>query len=130
MALDIHGHRILRDVGGGDLDMDRKAGGAAAEALGTDAELVYRARQLLFDSGALLVGADGSKWPRRGNLRQMHAEVRGAANADADDGRRTNPAARLDHPVDYKTLHRIDAVGRQQHLQERAVLRTRSLRDH
>src|ERR1700754_4747130 len=130
MALNIHGNGVLRDVGRGDLDMNRKAGRAAAKALRADAEFVYGARQLLFDLRALVVGTNRAEWPGRGNLGEVHAEIGGAANADADNGRQADASSGLDHPVDHKTLHRVDAVGRQQHLQVRAVLRSRALRNH
>src|SRR4051794_36742750 len=57
MALDVHRHRVLRDVGRGDFDVNRETGGAAAEPLRPDAEFVHRARQFLFDFGAVFVGA-------------------------------------------------------------------------
>ena len=43
MALDIHGDGILRDVSGGDLDMDGKAGRAAAKALRADTQFIHHA---------------------------------------------------------------------------------------
>src|SRR4051795_5639512 len=84
MALDVYRHRVLRDVGGGDFDMNREAGGAAAEALRADAELVHRAGQFLLDFGALFVGADRAERPGRRDLGKVHAEVGGTADADAD----------------------------------------------
>src|SRR3954469_24480909 len=130
VALDVHGDRIHRDVGGGDLDVNAERGRAAAQALRPDAELVHRIGQLGLDLGAFGIRAGGAERTRRRDLGDVHAEVRGAADANADDGRRTDPPAALDHLVDDEALDRLHAVGGNQHLQERAVLRAGALRDH
>ena len=44
--------------------------------------------------------------PRRGDLGEMHAQIRRAADADADDGRRADAAAAFDHAVDDEALDR------------------------
>src|SRR5262249_37477721 len=83
-----------------------------------------------FDLGALRVRAGGAERTRRRELSEMHAQIRGAADADTDDGRRADAAAALDHAVDDEALDGAGAVGRDQHLEERAVLRARAFRDH
>src|ERR1044071_6905350 len=118
VALDIHGHRIHRDMGGGYLHMHAKRRRASAEALRPDSQLIDRFAQLRLDPGAFLVAAGGAERPRRGDFGKMHAQVGCSADADADDCRGADAATAFDHLVDDKALDRADAVGRHQHLKK------------
>src|SRR6266851_2101259 len=69
----------------------------AAEALRPDAEHVDRLAELLLELRAFGVGAVRAERPRGGDLGEVHAKVRGAAHAHADDGRRAGLAAGLEH---------------------------------
>ena len=89
---------------------------ATAEALRSDAKLVDGLRKLGLDPGALFVLACRAERPRRRDLGEVHAEIRGATDADADDGRRADTAAAFDDAVDDETFDRFDAVGGDQHL--------------
>src|SRR6267378_2456649 len=60
----------------------------------------------------------------------MHAKVRGAADADADDGRRAGLAAGLQHAIDHERLDGVHAFGGDCHPEPRVVLGTRALRHH
>src|SRR5690348_12354149 len=104
VTLDVHGDRVHGDVRRRDLDMHAERGGAAAEPLRADAEFVHGLAQLRLDPGAFRIGAGGAERPRRRDLGEMHAEVRGAADADADDGRRADAAAALDDAIDDEAL--------------------------
>ena len=66
---------------------------------------------------------------RRGDLRQVHAQIRRAADADADDRRRAGLAAGVEHAVDDEGLDRVDAVGGNRHLEPGIVLRAAALRE-
>src|SRR5260370_42270242 len=90
--------------------MGREGGAVAAEALGTDAEAVDGVAELGFELGAFGVAAHRAERPRRRHLGEMHAEIGGAADAAADDGRRADLAAGLDDAVDDEGLHPDYAV--------------------
>src|SRR5438105_864504 len=100
VALHVHRDRVHRDVRGGGLDVHRERGGVAAQALRTDAEHVDRLRELLLELRAFRVGAVRAERPRRSDLGEVHAKVRGAADTHADDGRRAGLAAGLEHAID------------------------------
>src|SRR5712692_816512 len=104
VTLHVHRHRVHRDVGGRRFDVHRERGGIAAEPLRTDAEHVHRLAELFFQPGALGVVAAGAERTRGRYLREVHAQVRGAADADADDGRRAGLAAGLQHAIDHERL--------------------------
>src|SRR5689334_186006 len=57
MALDVHRDGVHRDVGRRDFDMHPERGGAAAQTLRADAELVHRLAQLRLDRRAFRIGA-------------------------------------------------------------------------
>src|SRR5207237_8892685 len=67
---------------------------------------------------------------RPGTVRQIPVMTGGAANADADDGRRPGLAARVEHAVDDEGLDRVDTVRGHRHAQPGIVLRARALRHH
>src|SRR3977135_1567084 len=104
VTLHVHRHRVHRDVGGRRFDVHRARGGIAAEPLRTDAEHVHRLAELFFQPGSLGVVAARAKRSGGCDLREMHAQVRGAADADADDGRRAGLAASLQHAIDHERL--------------------------
>src|SRR6266850_272543 len=130
VALHVDRDRVHGDVRRGGFDVHGKGGGVAAEALRPDAEHVDRLRELLLELRAFGVGAARAERPRRGHFGEMDAKVRGAADAHADDGRRAGLAAGLEHAVDDKGFHRVDALGRHRHAQPGIVLRARALRNH
>ena len=112
------------------LDVHGKARRVAAQPLRAHAQRVHGVRQLRFEARAFRVGAGGAERSRRGDLGQVHAQVRGAADADADDRRRARLAAGVEHAVDDEALDRVDAVGGNRHLEPRVVLGARAFRDH
>ncbi len=130
VALDVDRDRVHRDVGRGDLDMDSEGRAVAAEPLRSDAEAVDGIAELGFERRALGIGAARAQGAGRRDLGEMHAEIGGAADADAHYGRRADLAAGLDDAVDDEGLHPADAVGGNAHLEERSVLRAASLGDH
>src|SRR3989441_10725539 len=85
VALHVDCHRVHRDVRRRGLDVHREGGRIAPQALRPDAEHVDRLRQLLLELRPFWVGAARAEPPRRGDLGEMHAKVRGAADAHADD---------------------------------------------
>src|SRR3954471_1347734 len=121
VALHVHRYRVHGDVRRGGLDMHGEGRRIAAEALGSDAEQVHRFAESLLELRALRILAARAERPGGGDLGEVHAEIRRAADADADDGRRAGLAARLEHAIDHERLHRIDALGRNGHAQPRVV---------
>src|SRR5207248_7479629 len=117
VALHVDRDRIHRDVRGGGFDVHRKGGRIAAEALRTDAEHVDRLPELGFELRTFRVGAARAERPRRGDLGEMHAKIRGAADADADDGRRAGLAAGIEHAIDDEGLDGIDTFRGYRHAQ-------------
>ena len=92
MALDVHGDRIYRDVGGGDLDVNgtRSSGRPSCGPMPSS----FTASTIRPRSWRFGIGTGGAERARRRDLGDVHAEVRGA-DADPDDGRRADPAAAL-----------------------------------
>ena len=70
------------------------------------------------------------KRPRRSDLGQVHAQVRRAADADADDRRRTGLAAGVEHAIHNEGPDRIDPLSGDSHLEPRVVLGAAALGDH
>src|SRR5882672_6810726 len=130
MALHVHRYGVHRDVRRRCLDVHREGGRIAAQALRPDAEHIHRLRELALELRALRVGALRAEGPRRSLLGEVQAEIGGAADADADDGRRAGLAARLEHAVDDEGLDRIDALSRHRHAQPGIVFRPGALGDH
>src|SRR5215203_1555692 len=122
VALDVHGDGVHGDVRRGGLDVDRERGAASAQALRADAQRVHGDRQHLLELLAFRILAGRPERARRRHLGEVHAYIRGAADADADDGGRAHAAAELDDLVDDEGLDAVDALSRDEHLQERAVL--------
>src|SRR5439155_1440436 len=83
---------------------------------------------LLLELRAFRVGAVRAERPRRSDLGEVHAKVRGAADTHADDGRRAGLAAGLEHAIDDESFDRVDALGGHRHAQPRVALRSRALR--
>ena len=96
----------------------------------SDAERVDRLGQLRFELRPFGIAALRAERPRRCALREQHAQVRRAADADADDRRRARLSACGEHAVDDERANRIDAFGRNRHLQKRIVLRAAAFRNH
>src|SRR5712692_3434957 len=130
VALHVHGHGVHGDVRRSSLDMHRERSRVAAQPLGTDAERVDCAGELLLELRALGVFAARAERPGRSRLGEVHAEVRGAPHAHADDGRRAGLASGLEHAVDDEGLDRVDAFGGHRHAQPGIVLRARAFRHH
>src|SRR5712692_8368627 len=130
VALHVHGHGVHGDVRRRGLDMDRERGRVAAQPLGADAERVHRAGELLFELRALGIVAARAELTRRRDLGEVHAQVGGAAHANANYGGRTGFAARLEHAVNDEGLDRVDAFGGHRHAQPGIVLRARAFRHH
>src|SRR5665647_2632924 len=126
-ALQVHGHRVLGDVRVRVLDVHAEHGGAAAQAHGADAELVGGRIQLVFEGRDDRVVAVRAERAQNGLFGQRRTEVGGAAQADADDGRRARLGAGVDDALEHELLHGADAVGRDEHLEEAHVLRARAL---
>src|SRR6185503_5639266 len=110
VALHVHRHRVHGDVRGGGLDVHREGGRVAAQALRPDAEQVDRLAERGLELRALRILAARAERSRRRHLGQVHAQVGGAAYADADDGRRAGLAAGLQHAVDDEGLDRVDSL--------------------
>src|ERR1700694_291295 len=117
VALHVHRHRVHRDVGGGGFDVHRERGGIATEPLRTDAEHVDGLAELRLELRALRIVTARAQRPRRRHLGKMHAQIRRAADADADDGRRAGLAAGLDHAIDDESLDRVHTLGGNRHAQ-------------
>src|SRR5688500_2470304 len=115
MALHVHGDRVHGDVRRRGLDVHGEGGRVAAQALRTDAEHVDRRGQVALELRAFRVLAMRAERPGGGDLGEVHAEVRGAADAHADDGRRAGLAARLELAVDDEGLDGVDALGGDRH---------------
>src|SRR5688572_206336 len=130
VALHVHCHRVHGDMRGGGLDMHREGGRVAAQALRADAEQVHRRAERRLELGALRVLAARAERAGGGDLREVQAQIGSPAHADADDGRRTRLAARLEHAIDDEGLDRVDAFGRDRHAQPGVVLRARAFGDH
>ena len=112
------------------LDVHGERGRIAAQALRADAEHVHRRATAASRASRPRIGAARAERPRRRDLGEMHAQVGGAADADADDRRRAGLAAGVEHAVDDEGLDRVDAVGGDRHLEPRVVLRAAALGDH
>src|SRR5438105_1715152 len=117
MALHVDGDRVHGDVRRRRLDMHGEGGRIAAEALRSDAKHVYRVAEVPLELGALRVLAGRAERPRRRHLGEMHAQIRRAADAHADDGWRAGLAAGLEHSIDHEGLHGVDALGGHRHAQ-------------
>ena len=117
MALHVHRDRIHRDVRRRELDVHRERRRVAAQPLRPDAEQVDRRGELAprarAPSGSAQCEPSGA---RRRDLGEVDAQVRRAADADADDRRRAGLAAGVEHAVDDEGLDRVDAFGRDRHL--------------
>src|SRR6267143_93553 len=72
---------------------------------------VHRLAELFFQPGSFGVVAARAKRSGGRHLRKMHAQVRRAADADADDGRRAGLAAGLQHAIDHERLDGVHALG-------------------
>src|SRR5690348_2554426 len=130
MALDVHRHGIHRDMRRCNFDMDAECCRAAAQALRPDTQFIDGFGQLFLNLRALGIATDTSEWARGSHFRQMHAKIRSPSNADTNNRWRTYPAAAFNDAVDHKSLDRANSVRRNQHLQERAILRAGAFRDH
>ena len=99
VTVDVDGYRHAADMSRIRFYGKPKCGGAAAESLGADAQVVDSLKQILFDLGPgriLGVLADGTQ---QGLLRQLGAFLAIAAHAHADDEGRAGVAARGFHRV-------------------------------
>src|SRR5688572_7172458 len=130
VALHVDRYGVHGDVRGRRLDMDGERGGITAETLRPDAEHVHRLGERRLELRAFGVFAARAERPGRGDLGEVHAQVGGAAYANADDGGRAGLAARVQHAVDDEGLDGVDAFGGNRHAQPRVVLRPRAFRDH
>ncbi len=130
MALHVDRDRIHRDMRRGEFDVHGECGRVAAEPLRTDAEHVHRRRQFGFQLRAVGIVALRTKRARRCDLGQMHAQVRRSTDAHADNRRRARPAPCVEYAVDDKGPDRVDAFGRNGHLEPRVVLGATAFGDH
>src|SRR5512134_1781509 len=130
VALHVDCHRVHRDVRRRELDVHGERGRVAAEPLRSDTELIHRARELCFELRALRVLALRAERTDRRELGERDAEIRAAADADADDGRRAGLAARIEHAIHDEGLDRVHSLGRHRHLEPGIVLRAAALGDH
>jgi len=90
----------------------------SAQPLRADANWFTALLQLDFQLRALGVVARAAERARRHDLGQVHAQVRRAADADADDGRRAGLAAGVEHAVHDEGLDGVDTVCRDRHLEK------------
>src|SRR5688572_1927121 len=104
VALHVDRHRVHGDVGGGGFDVHGERGRVPAQTLRTDPQQVDGLSQRRLELGTLRILAARAERPRRRDLGEVHAEIGGAAHADADDGRRAGLAAGLQHAVDDEGL--------------------------
>ncbi len=123
----VHAHGHAAGVAIADLDVAIDHHGAAHESHGAHADVVAELLELHLDGGDARVGiAVADHAQARRLLAQHHADVLGAAEPDADDGRLAGePAlAELDQRVEVEPLDAVEAVGREQH----AVIACRTAR--
>ena len=81
MALQVDRNRQAADVGGVDLHMHRQSGGAAAEALGPNAETVDAREKVGFDLGHIGSGMGLSQGAQQGALGYLCRHFQIAADA-------------------------------------------------
>ena len=114
----MHAHGHAAGVAIADLDMAIDHHGAAHEAHGAHADAVAEFLEVHLDGGDAGVGIAVADHAQAGRLlAEHHADVLGAAEPDADNGRLAGePAlAELDQGVEVEPPDAFDAVGREQH---------------
>ena len=130
MAADIDSDRESRDVRGIGQDPDGECRRTPAKTCRADAGLVDLLKDGLLqfpDMGKLRVTVNGQG---QGVLCHLGTLLKVAANADADDHRRTGVGACVLYGSEDRADHTLLAICRSQHEQSRLVLRAKALRRH
>src|SRR5919109_948823 len=110
-ALVVDGDRIEGHVRVGVLDVHLQHGDVAAETHRANAGLVQQLEQLLLELRDVRIGILRADGPRDRFLREIHRVVGAAADADADDPRRTRLSAGIDDRLEHELLDPLHAVG-------------------
>ena len=129
VAADRDGDRKPGDVRRVPLDMDGQRRRRAAE-LRPDARLVDHFIEILFELRVVRIGIVFVAMMQECPLGHDRGLVHRAADADTDDRRRAGIAVRVLDDVEYRFLHALDAVRRDEHREAGFVLRAEALRSH
>ncbi len=115
VALDVHGQGQARDMAGMHGNLHIQCRGLAAQTHGSDAELVDGFEQFSLHGRELRVRVGVAEFSEQGTFGQNRCQLESAADAHADDDRRTRVGPGLGHAVHDEVLDPVPALGRSEH---------------
>lgn len=109
VAVDIDGHRQSRDMARAVFHVDSQGRITASQALGSDAQVIYFLKQVLFQLGIDGIGIGRTGRPEMRPLGQYRHTVKVTAHAHPDDNGRTGIGSGVFHRLDYEFLDAVNA---------------------